>query len=280
MRLTWMGTAGLLFTAGDTTIAFDPFPGIPYVPYSKRPCTIPDEPVYRRASDVFVTHGHFDHILFLPELYRDTDTVIHATATPCRTLARHGLPETQLHRIGPGWSGSVGPFRLRAWQGRHCRFDAPLVRRTVLQKHFRAHAMHLLSMNLQYPEHGEILFYELTDGTARVQIMGSMNLDGETDYPTGADWLILPYQGKSRPEACALSLVERLRPKQVLLDHYDDSFPPITSLIPTDGITELLAQRGISCHPLQKYDTMTLSSADKEKHALRMVSTEKGCDLI
>lgn len=258
MRLTWMGTASLLFSADSTTIAFDPFPGIPYSPHEKLPHTVPDEAIYRRASDVFVTHGHFDHILFLPELYRDTGTVIHATATPCRTLARHGLPDTQLHCIGPGWSGSVGPFQLRAWQGRHCRFDAPLMRRTVLQKHFRAHAMHLLSMNLEYREHHEILFYELTDGVTRVQVMGSMNLDDETDYPTGADWLVLPYQGRSEPEEYALSLVERLQPKRVLLDHYDDSFPPITSLVPTDGIVGRLTQRGIPCHPLHKYDTITL----------------------
>ena len=261
MRLMWMGTASLLFAEGDEVVAFDPFPGIPIDSLRGQKRTVPDAALYLRAGNVFATHGHFDHILFIPALYGRTDTVIHATATPCETLQSAGFPAERLHTIAPGWEGAVGPFRLRALQGRHCRFDAPIIARTLFRRRLWQHLPHmlrLLSLNRQHPENGETLFYELTDGRVRVQILGSLGLDAGTDYPTGADWLILPFQGRSDLSASALPIVERLAPKAVLLDHYDDSFPPMSAKIPTEDFAALLEARGIPCRPLEKHKTLTL----------------------
>ena len=176
-----------------------------------------------------------------------------------QALRNHGVPTKQLDIITPGGYYTVGNFEITARQGRHCQFDALLVVRTVLRYlkpgNLR-HGLRLLRCNKEYPENGEILFYELKSGGKRLQIMGSMGLDGDTEYPTGADLLILPYQGKSKPEQYAASLVERLRPKAVLLDHYDNSFPPMTSRIRTAQFEKLLREKyKIPCRAMERGTT-------------------------
>lgn len=256
MKLQWYGTAALRISDGNTAIAFDPFLGIPKG--SRRPqsvsADIPSE--LRQVSDVFVTHGHFDHMIQIPALYAEGSAVIHATRTPCATLEKHGMPEERLDVISSGGHYTVGNIAITVMQGRHCVFDKALVVRTAL-RYFRPgclrHGLRLLRCNKNYPENGETLFYELECRGHRCQIMGSMGLDPEVTYPTGADLLILPYQGKSRPEAYAASLVERLQPKAVLLDHYDDSFPPMTAPIPTTAFETYLTERqGIPCRAMRR----------------------------
>ena len=262
MKLQWFGTASLLITEGRTVIAFDPFGGIPLRNEHPEREPVPYEEALRTARHVFVTHGHFDHILQIPALYASSDTVIHATATPCQTLLRQGMPEKQLHRIVPQESLVIGEISVRFYQGRHCKFDFPLIVKTALRPSLWLHLPHMLRLlrwNKAYPENGEILFYEITAGGKRVQIMGSMGLDDNTDYPTGADWLLLPYQGRSDLPSYGETIVKRLRPKAVLLDHYDDSFPPMTAQINTAALEARLTEGyQIPCHVLQKGQTYLL----------------------
>ncbi len=83
--------------------------------------------------------------------------------------------------------------------------------------------------------------------------MGSLNLSADVEYPTGADMLILPFQGRSDLEEYGLSIVRRLKPKKVYLDHYDDSFPPISDEISTKKFEKILReQESITCLALEK----------------------------
>ena len=256
MKLTWFGTAALLLESDGTGIAFDPFLGIAPGDASGSPAG--DAPALARVRDVFVTHGHFDHVLQIPAVCPAAG--IHATAAPCRTLRRRGLQDLQ--EIRPGQTLKIGPFTVRTYPARHCRFDGALIRKTAFSrrtwKHLR-HMLRLLRWNRQYRENGEILFYEVCAGGTRVQIMGSLGLDPDTDYPVGADALILPFQGRSDLEAYAAPIVRSLAPKQVLLDHYDDSFPPMTTQVETARFEALLTREyGIPCSALRKNETITL----------------------
>lgn len=256
MRLTWYGTAALLLKTGDTVLAFDPFEGIPSSAKHPERGPFPHKEVFARADHVFVTHGHFDHILMIPGLYRGTESLIHATGTPLRTLKKHGVPGKNLALVRPGDEITLGETKVRVFSGRHCRFDAALLMRTLFGKRARENPgqlARLLCWNFRYAEKGEILVYEVSHGGKRVMILGSLGLDPETVYPVGADILILPFQGKSDLEDAAIPLVKRLRPKKVLLDHYDDSFPPMTSEINTERFIRLVEHRcGIPCRALQK----------------------------
>ena len=128
MKLTWLGTAALMLESGGYTLAIDPFPGMLY----DKTKAVPPE-VFRRADAVLATHGHFDHIQAIPDLYGSLPTPIYATKTPCETLASRGISKDRLHRFEPGQTFTLGPFTISACQGRHCHFDAPLVTRTLLR---------------------------------------------------------------------------------------------------------------------------------------------------
>lgn len=257
MKLQWFTTAAFTLTEGETTIAFDPFLGLPLG--RRWPDMTGSE--FSTVSAVFVTHGHFDHILELPGLLADSDAPIYATDAPCRTLVRRGVPADRLRTIRPGDAVGVGPFRVSAYPGRHCRFDGPLVRQTLLRSRLWRNlprAFRLLRYLVEYPEKGETLFYEVAAGEKRVQIMGSLGLDPNVVYPTGADALILPFQGRSDLAAYSRPIVERLQPRAVYLDHYDDSFPPLTADIDTQPFCDQLTGRSIPCRALVPQETIDL----------------------
>jgi L-ascorbate metabolism protein UlaG (beta-lactamase superfamily) len=255
MKLTWYGTASLILEDQGTRIAFDPFCGLPVRPGGDPGMSLPDRKDFQQVSHVFVTHGHLDHICHIPEIYRDISVTVHCTATPKETLLKRGLAPEKISQIAPGWSTDLGPFHIMALQGRHCVFDLPLLRKTILSARFFRHPIHLfqvLKLHLTHPENGEILFYEIENRGFRLQIMGSMNLDEHTDYPTGADLLILALQGRSDQDTYALDFVERLKPQAILLDHYDNTFPPMSGEVnPSGFINNVREKYGIPCDTLK-----------------------------
>lgn len=263
MEIRWYGTASLILREGDTSIAFDPFGGLPIHSITHPVSPLPYENDFLSAKHIFVTHGHLDHIYHIPRLYRHAPATVYCTRTPKKTLLGNGFPSEKIREIAPGWKGRCGPFAITAYQGRHCVFDLPLIRHTVISVRFWRHPVHLLrllALHLRHRENGEILFYEITCRGQRIQVMGSMGLDSKTAYPTGADLLILPLQGRSDQDTYALKLVERLKPKAILLDHYDNTFPPLSDDVDTSGFIRNVRRKfKITCEPLRKEIPVSLS---------------------
>lgn len=256
MKITWYGAASLMMREGDEAIAFDPFFGMSVGCFAdKEPVPLPRED-FRPVTDVFVTHGHFDHIFHIPRLWEGSGFRIHCTPAPRKTLLRRGIPPERFVPANPGRTDRVASFAVTGYQSRHCRYDFPIILKTVFRTGFFRHPVHLLRLVvelLRCPEKGEILMYEVSCGGKRVQVLGSLGLDRKTDYPTGADLLILPFQGRSDLEEYALGIVRRLKPRAVLLDHYDDAFPPVSDEIATEEFVKILGEREhIPCRAMEK----------------------------
>lgn len=256
MQLKWYGTASLILQEDDHSIAFDPFCGLGISESLYSESLFSREAEFCGIKDVFVTHGHFDHVARIPVIYRETSLNLRCTATPYKTMLREGIPPERMQLITPGETVGIGPFAVTAYQSRHCRFDLPIICHTLLRPALFAHPIRvfrLIGIVLKYPEHKETLLYEVLCKGKRIQIMGSLNLSDDVEYPTGADALILPLQGRSDLEEYGLSIVRRLKPKKVYLDHYDDSFPPVSDAVRTEDFERLLfEQEGIPCRALQK----------------------------
>jgi L-ascorbate metabolism protein UlaG (beta-lactamase superfamily) len=245
MKITWTTTASLIIESEGVKLAFDPFMEMPL----NKPIEVPGRPelmeLYRKADRVYISHGHFDHIYHFKNIYHDLDTPIYGTAEPVKTLLRDGLKESQLHQIAPGYKETFGPFEIEAYQGRHCKFDLPIVISTIFSGRTLKNLNRLKEIQALrdlYLEEGEMLFYELRLEGKRVQIMGSMGMDDNTVYPEGADLLIMALQGRADQDKYAMQFVRKLKPKKIFLYHIDDSFPPMSSEVDTLGF-EVNAKR-------------------------------------
>lgn len=225
MIIRWHGTAAIEIESDDQRLLFDPFIPLPGSPVKT------DIREYDGFDTVLVTHGHFDHIASLPEFAsRNPDMQIYCTESPYSTLIKKGVPASVLHRIGFGENLSFGGITVRTIHGKHAVLpkDSP---ETVLSIFFRkplSNLPYIIRENRACRENDETVFYLIEAEGKRVAVMGSMNLRDDTAYPCGCDALILPYNGWADNYPPAVRVIERLKPHAVYLDHYDNTFPPVT----------------------------------------------------
>ena len=235
MHLIWHGTASVEAVCGQGRILFDPF-----VPLKGSPVDVKLAD-FDGFTDIFVTHGHIDHISDLPKIvHRNPDVRIYCTQTPAVTLVRKGVPEKNLKRISYGQELQVQGFTVRTFHGRHAVLPMGDVGRglKMLGSPALGNLPHIIRECLQCKENGETVFYEIEADGKRVCLMGSLNLREDEDYPVGADLLVLPYNGWNDNLPPAVETIERLRPKRVVLDHWDDTFPPLTGPLDLSPVLE------------------------------------------
>jgi L-ascorbate metabolism protein UlaG (beta-lactamase superfamily) len=153
------------------------------------------------------------------------------------------VPENRVIPFAAGDVLELQGMNVRVFQSRHVVFDRALLKRTILNSRMLQYAGNVATVLLglrNYPEGGEIVGFLIEGDGRSLYVMGSLGLDDSTDYPTGMDLLALPYQGASDLLTPAMGIIGRLKPKAVLLDHFDDAFPPGSSAVDTSDIRRAL----------------------------------------
>ncbi|MCM1262029.1 MAG: MBL fold metallo-hydrolase [Butyrivibrio sp.] len=240
MKITWFGTASLLIENGKDRVLIDPF--LPMKGAENHPSLLD----YRKEDSILITHGHIDHLGSIPVILEDSDATVYCSALPAATLEKKGVDSDQIVTIRPGDMLHFGQIRVTALSGRHIRFDSKLVRHTLINTRVLRHFPNFLSLLLRnhtYPEGNETLAFQVDTADRRILILGSLGLAENAEYPKYADMLILPYQGATDLVTPALSIIEKLEPRTVLLDHFDDAFPPISNHIDTRPLKKALEER-------------------------------------
>jgi L-ascorbate metabolism protein UlaG (beta-lactamase superfamily) len=237
MNITWFGTATLSFSHEGQSILFDPF-----LPMNHE---LPSPEIDELAAlgDVFITHGHFDHLMDVPKLVQAGTARVYCSEIAANTLLREGLPQNKIITVMPGDVIENGPFTIKVFRGAHIRFDLPLIIRTLLGRRTRSNFKQFKTVSRQaklYPK-GEVLVYQIEAGGKKVLHMGSLNLDPAETYPTESDLLTIPFQGRSDLNTYALTIISRLKPKALYLHHFDDSFPPVSDTINTGSFIHAAA---------------------------------------
>ncbi len=245
MKITWYGTASILISTANHSILFDPY--LKYLYKGQEPPEMLERRLnaFKEQTQVFITHGHFDHVSSINKIFNGVNCKIYCTKTPYKRLVKDGIDKRKLVLISPQETITVGDITVKAIQGKHVKFMVKDLVKGTFSKATIIHPIRKLKLSIdfcKYPERGETLMYELLLENKRVQIMGSADLSENIEYQTGADLLILPHQGRSDMDEHNKKIVHKLKPKRVLLDHYDDAFPPFSSTVSTERFCKELSQ--------------------------------------
>jgi len=235
MDLIWHGTAAIEMRCGQGKLLFDPF-----VPLKHSPVDVKIEE-FDGFSDIFITHCHLDHLVNIPEIVkRNPGAMIHGSHTTVETLMKKGVPEKNLTQLHYGDRKTVNGFTVRVFHGKHAVLPKVDAKRAAgwMKSPARGNMPFIVREFQACQENDESLFYLIAADGKTVELMGSMNLRDEVKYPTQADALVLPFNGWEDNYPPAVRIIDQLKPKRVLLDHYDDTFPPVSPVVDVSPLVQ------------------------------------------
>lgn len=239
MRVKWLGTASILVETEQATILIDPF-------YHEHHENFPKFPIenMKNVDAIFITHPHFDHFLNAEDVAKALNKPVYVCQKGISLYEKLGRDTSKLREIKVGEKIQIHDMQIQIFQGKHCVFDWRLIL-TTIRKMLCIHNLKLAliqnKLNCDY-RIGKLDTYtfEISDGKKKLFIMGSANLNRKDVNPHHMDVLIYPYQGRSDMVSYSIPILQFLEPKKVILDHFDDSFPPMT----VEMDCQALIQRG------------------------------------
>jgi len=229
MKLQWLGTAGFKVETGGQVFLVDPY-------LTRNARATPHQPMQpgelSGAGQIFITHGHFDHLYDVPATMAQGKSAVYCSEIAAATLLREGADGGRVHAVtSDGYAADFGGYKAEAFFSRHVKFDIPLVARTLCRVGL---AYRRLSAILRGYPPGQVLSWRFTIGGYTVHHFGSGGSPPEelqrlATRPT--DLLLVPLQGHTHICDIALEYVRALKPRLVIPHHQDDFYPPVSTRV-------------------------------------------------
>ena len=229
MELTWFGTAGFRVKTGGHTILIDPY-------LSRNEKARPEQPLnpedIQDSDLIFISHGHFDHILDVPEIAAKTEAIIYCGKGIDDTLIQKGVKAELVRCVNSdGEKFEFNGLKAQPFFSHHVKFDRWLLVKTLAQVNVRL--PRYLPLLREYPE-GQVLSWRFNIQDKVLHHFGSAGSTPEELNRLGSqptDILLVPLQGHTNIVRIALNYVKALQPKMVIPHHQDNFFPPISSMV-------------------------------------------------
>jgi len=230
MKLQWLGTAGFWFESRGKAILIDPY-------LSRNPGACPGQVLKPKdlgeISHILISHGHFDHLMDVPAIARQTSARVVCSPEAAETLVKKGMDRRQIDVVEKDGQGfEAGFFRVRAFYSAHVRFDLELMAKTLVRVGCRVFA--ILALFTTYPC-GQVLSWRMEVDGRTVHFFGSAGATAQELSRLRrlgfVDLLLVPLQGHSRICHICLSMVRRLQPAMVIPHHHDDFYPPLSQAV-------------------------------------------------
>ncbi len=124
MSLTfrWLGTAGVVVESAGQVLAIDPFFTRPSLMRMLQPLFSNVELVANKLPEchyILVTHSHYDHLLDVPEVMRNSNAVAYGSSNTSQLLRILGIPVSRIYECSVGDKLSLGKFEVKVIRGQH-----------------------------------------------------------------------------------------------------------------------------------------------------------------
>jgi L-ascorbate metabolism protein UlaG (beta-lactamase superfamily) len=230
MRITWFGAACFKIESEDCTIFVDPYLNRPENAQPHLDVDMDD--VSRDVSDIFITHGHYDHILDVPNMAEMSGARIYCSEKVAQALSKLGVDKSLLQVPNHGEVFDFDKYSAQCFHSHHIVFDLPLLLRGLLSAIKSRAAMRMLR---DYPK-GQVLSWRFTlhqEENRTIHHFGSAGctedeLSELTQLPP-PDILLFPFAGHTDICRIATEVVKELHPRMVIPMHHDDFLPPIST---------------------------------------------------
>lgn len=245
VRVTWLGTAGVFITDGETGILIDPYVsrfGMSRIALGLQLSSNRDlvrQWVAKLGKEninaVIVSHSHFDHVADAPYFAMETNAPLIGTQSSLNVGRGAGLAEDKLMVVKPGDTLQFGKFNVKFIESQHGpaflgripfpgTIDKPLVPPAKASDYRLGGVFSLL---ITHPS-GSILHH------------GSAGFKPGMYDDTTADVLLLGIGGRGDTEQYLQDVALKTRAKLVVPIHFDNFFKPLD-----DGMSYL---------PMVKFD--------------------------
>ncbi|QDU19093.1 MBL fold metallo-hydrolase [Urbifossiella limnaea] len=275
VRVTWLGTATLLFDDGETQLMTDGFLTRPSL--RKVLATIETEPKVvdaalakagvTKLAALFVAHTHYDHALDCAYVARKTGAVLHGSSSTLNVGRGGDVPEKQMVEFDHGQSYRFGKFSVTVLKSRH----SPTIR--FLNDDLGQRVERPLKQPASFKDYkeGGAFDFLISHGPNAVLVnAGGSYIEGARDglkadvvFLTTA---VLSAQPAAFQAAFYTETVGKVRPKLVVPIHWDNFMKPLTEQLdpqfdPADGWDPLIRRcraDGIGFGILPGYGRVTL----------------------
>ncbi len=241
LEITWLGTATILLNVDGEKILFDPFFRM------NKKLEKPPLSQFTGVDYIFNTHPHFDHLCDMPEILHNSDAKFYGTPTAYMRLETYGTDvEKNVEIICPNEEIQTKNTKILAHRTRHVKNDIGIILKTAMRIIFKfqfSKAFKVLETHHKFHMNGDILAFEIRAEGKTILIFGSAGCDENANLPKDVDILIWPFQGRCNMAKYSLPIIEKINPKVVILDHFDNAFPPITGNINTNKFVSLMKKQ-------------------------------------
>lgn len=243
VKVTFLGTATILFDDGESQILIDGFfsrSSVGKVMFSKlgADTTLIKDALAQYKIDklkaVYTCHSHYDHAMDAPYVAKYTGAELHGSASTINIGKGANLPNSQLKPYQPGIANNFGNFSVTVLDSKH----SPAIKvfgifKTKEKVHEISSPLLQPATRQQYAEGGtyDIL---IKHGAHSILIKGSGNyIEGALDqYDVDVFMLGIPLLGKQSEEfkqAYYQQTVGATHPETVIPIHWDNFFKPLNN---------------------------------------------------
>ncbi len=216
----WLGVAGMEFTLGNHTLLIDPFLSRPPLKNVFMGRVSPDIQLIKekinKADHILITHAHYDHLLDVPEIARQTGAQVYGSVNVCHLLQALHMPMVQLQPLHALEEIDLSYANLKVLPARHPFIPGYLPGNT--------------KQNLIPPLHSrdyrmdECFSYLIDFEKIKSLVWSSIN----TQHAQPADVLFLRSVAR---QGWYDEMLDHVHPRLVIPTHWDNLFLPLSQPI-------------------------------------------------